>query len=153
MVWLPSPTDKLQPRITQHQGCLPKGDGGPRASVAGSTTTPGKEESRALRPMLHPRTWEKYYDTAWREGPYFRPYSYGVQGGVLRNVKSRIEEHPGYPRVEWHGRQGGHAEGRPQTGVLPVARSVCSVHERLHRERSHRRSATPPSSVCAKGPS
>ena len=53
---------------------------------------------------------EKCYDTVWREGLYFLLYSYGVQGDMLRNIKSWIENTRAIP--EWNGTVGKSPRGK-----------------------------------------
>ena len=75
---------------------------------------------------------EKCYDTVWREGLYFLLYSYGVQGDMLRNIKSWIENTRAIP--EWNGTVGKGVTPREglKQGCCLSPRPSCAQHERLH---------------------
>ena len=91
MVWLPSLTD-----ITKHQGALEQ------ARLATRLLQERREHDIETHVTL--TDLEKCHDTSWREGLYFLLYIYGVQGDMLRNIKSWIENTRPIP--EWNGTVG-----------------------------------------------
>ena len=152
MVWLPSLIDKLQLHITKHQGAFQKGMG---ALEQAWLATQLLQERREQRVETHAAltNLEKCYDTVWREGLYFLLYNYGVQGDMLRNIKSWIENTRVIP--EWNGIVGKGItprEGLKQGCCLSPTLFAAFMNAFTARVR-HRESATPPSPVCAKGPS
>ena len=87
MVWLPSPTDKLQPHITKHQGAPQKATGAlEQAWLATQLLQEGREQGIGTHAAL--TDLEECYDTVWREGLYFLLYSSGIQGDMRRGTKS-----------------------------------------------------------------